>query len=358
MAKTYNEILEELLARVPDDLNKEADSPVYVAVSPVAAMSAEQRVYNENIFDATMPDTARGEEQTRIYTGFGIPRNMATAAIRKGVFMDANGNLADIPIPFRFGANGIAYKTIAKIEVGVFQLECESAGTVGNNYFGPILPLDESITLGSAELEDVIVAGVENEEDEHYRARFYQAVNTRVTSGNVAWYEQEIRDINGVGDVKVFPTPENQGGRVHGVIVGPGNAAASQQLIDRVKSTIDPEPSGSGTGRAPIDHHLTISTVSDVTINIAGSLWLLSGYDYATALPHISASIADYLKEISFKDDTVRIAFIESAIISSEGVKDASNITINGGVGNIILADDWTNYEVPKLGQLQFTQEG
>ena len=353
MARTFEELLTGMLDRIPDDLNKEADSPVYIAVAPVASTLAEQQVYNENIFDATMPDTARGEEQTRIYTSFGIPRYMATPAIRRGVFMDENGNYATVPLGARFGAGGIAFFVLEKIEAGVYKLECEVPGIVGNNYFGAILSLDNDISLGNAELEDILVAGVDDEDDETYRARFEQAVNTRITSGNVAWYEQEIRDIPGVGDVKVFPTPNGEGGRVHAVIVAPGNAAASGELLDNVKNIIDPEPGGSGSGKAPIDHSLSVSTVLEIPIDVSGIVWILPGYDLASVNANVEEAITAYLKSISFSDDTVRIAAVEAEIMNSKGVLDVQGATINGSTSNIRLLSSWNNFEVPSLGELR-----
>lgn len=348
--KTYEETLAELLARVPDNLDKTEGSPVYIALAPVAAILAEQNVYSANIFDSTMPDTAGGDELTRICKGFGVNRYPAAAAVRKAIFTNADESPANVPIGSRFGADGLAYVVTQKISDGVYRLACERAGIIGNSYFGAILPLDEGVSLGSATLADVLEPGEDEESDMELRDRFYRSVNTRVTNGNAAWYAEEISGIGGVSGVKIFPTPDGQGGRVHCVITAPGDVAASAELIRKVRDTINE--------RAPIDHYITVSTVSELPVDICGKLWLRSGYDIQTVMENIQTAVTAYLKSLSFTDAVVRIALIEAAIVSSGGVADVADIRINGGVENISLPAAWDDYMIPKLGELQLVPEG
>ncbi|MEG1369245.1 MAG: baseplate J protein, partial [Hydrogenoanaerobacterium sp.] len=63
--KSYEELLQLMLAQVPNDIDKRSGSVILAALAPVAAMLAEQQCYLDNVMNATMPDTARGENLTR-----------------------------------------------------------------------------------------------------------------------------------------------------------------------------------------------------------------------------------------------------------------------------------------------------
>lgn len=355
--KSYEEILAELLARVPDDLSKAEGSPVQVAIAPMAVASAELQAYCDNIFDATMPDTACGEEQSRICASFGVERDWATPAERKGVFANADKTPAEVALGTRFGAEGLSYTITEKLAAGEYRLTCSRAGAIGNSYFGAILPLDNGISLGSATLTGLLVPGEDEESDEHYRARFYRMVNTRVTGSNAAWYEQEVGRISGVGSVWVFPTPGGQGGRVHCVITDGVGAAASETLLANVQAIIDPAPSGSGSGMAPCEHYFSVSTVSVLTLDVTARVWLRVGYALETVRGHIEAAIGKYLSGVGSNGGVVRIAHIEAAIVGSEGVADVADTTMNGGTSNVSLAAQWDNFELPRLGELTLTAE-
>lgn len=351
--QTYNEILDEMLSRVPEDLDKREGSLIYTALAPMAYMLCEQQFYDEDISDSTMPDTATGELQTRLYSSLGVNRQPATYAVRRGVFTPAD---ADIAIGSRFGAAGVYY-AVTGSDAGGWLLTCERDGIIGNQYFGDILPLDNlNPDLYSAKLTEVIVVGEDEEDDEKFRRRFCSEMQSTPFGGNIAQYEQQIKSISGVGDVVVFPTPEG-GGTVMCMIVDPNGNPVSDTLVAAVQALIDPSPQGKGYGLAPIDHIVTISTPAIAKIRVAATITLDTGYTLDTLTPHISAAISQYFTgEVGFRGSIVRVARVETAVLSVAGVIDIVGLTLNEQITNITLSKSYDNYCVPVLGELTLTE--
>ncbi len=58
---TYESILQEMLNRVSDDVDKKRGSIIYDALAPAAYFLADQYFQLENFIDLLLPDTALGE---------------------------------------------------------------------------------------------------------------------------------------------------------------------------------------------------------------------------------------------------------------------------------------------------------
>lgn len=353
--QTYEEILAEMLAKVPDDLDKREGSLIYTALAPTAAMIAEQQFYDDQVIDATMPDTAVGAYQTLLYSDFGVDREQAAAAQRRGIFVPDEAVIGS-----RFGAGGVAYTVVSKLTdaSGGYLLQCEQAGEVGNRYFGAVLPLDNlNPNLESAQLGEILVSGEDEEDDETYRQRFYAEMRSQAFGGNVAQYQAQIKAIPGVGDVEVFPTPGNEGGCVACVIVDPYNKPASATLVAAVQELIDPPPQGKGYGLAPVDHMVTISTPASLSIAVAATVTVDSGYDLSSLQAGIQEAVAAYLDTLGMRGDTVRCAHVETAILSVDGIIDVTSVTLNGADSNVTLTKTFDAYQLPVLGDVTL-QEG
>lgn len=353
---TYENFLQTMLATVPDDVDKREGSLIFTALAPVAAAYVEQQCYMDNIMDAAMPDTARGGNLTRKCAEKGINRYPASRALRKAVFTAPDGTSKDVPLGSRFGAQGLVYTVAAKTAQGDYQTQCQQAGIVGNGYFGALLPVDIIPDLGTATLTDVLVAGEDEETDDELRTRYYATVARQPSAGNIAYYEAEILKIPGVGAVKVYPTPDSQGGKVHCIVVDPQNKPASTALVEQAQQEIDPAPQGKGYGKAPIGHTVSISTVTEASINITISVAPASGYLLASLTEPIKAAIGSYLASLSFVDSVVRISRVESAVLAVEGVADVADTKLNGSAANITLPAVWDDYQVPSLGTVTITE--
>ena len=86
-------------------------------------------------------DTAADVDLTNKAKERGVFRLSASAAVRKGVFKGAAGGM-DIPIGSRFSGGTVNYRATKKESLGVYEMTCEDAGEIGNDYFGNLIPID------------------------------------------------------------------------------------------------------------------------------------------------------------------------------------------------------------------------
>lgn len=349
MYKSYETILKEMTEKLPNDIDKSEGSIVQMMISPIAMQIYDSYFYGSNIKNSVLPDTAVGEDLTRVCSDFGVNRLNGVCAVRKVEFRDNENNFVDVDIGCRFGINGLVYTVIEKIEVGIFKVQCGTKGRIGNLYFGEVLPIDNLNSLGKALLLDILISGEEVESDEALRERFFIKVNSKPFGGNVAEYKVEILKIDGVGDVRVFATPDNIGGLVGCVIVDVDRKPVTENIVEKVQNIICPKDY-KGYGIAPIGHKVIITTTNEVIINIDIQLELSEDVDIAYVEPKINEVLVGYLDKIAFVESIIRLSKIEALILGVDGVVDVYSVLVNGQPSNAQLNTRWDNYETPILG--------
>lgn len=269
--QTYEAILERMLDRIPDDVDKREGSIIYDALAPAGAELAQAYIEIGTLRDTVSPDTATGYELTELAYQNGVFRKGATNSIRKGVFNQ------DVPLGSRFSAEGITFVIIEKITNFEYKLECEHPGEAGNTYTGPIIPIDYIEGLTNAMLADVITPGVGEENDERLRERNRQRIIAPAQDGNVAQYKEWAEAYEGVGVAKVFPL-WNGGNTVKVAITDRLFQFADSVLVNKFQEYLDPESKGLGNGISPIGAKVTVTGGGKKEINITGTVVLAEGY--------------------------------------------------------------------------------
>lgn len=348
---TFDFILQRMLSRVSDTLDKREGSVIYDACAPAAAELAQMYIELDVNYNLSFVDTASGEYLSRKTAEFGVSRAMATAAERKGMFYNSSNALMDVPLTGRYSIGNLTYVIEGRLGVGVYKMVCETLGAVGNEQFGALLPIDYVPGLTRAVLAEVLVPGEDEEADDALRKRFYAAVNEPAFGGNVADYKQRINAIPGVGATKVYPVWQG-GGTVKCSIIAADWTPPSSTLIDEVQSLMDPTVNGGqGFGQAPIGHEVTISGVTDVLVNVETTLTLASGVTPAQVQADIQAMIEAYLLALrqnwsNEQQLIVRTAQIDARMLTVQGVEDVTDTKINSAASNLMFAAD----EIPVLG--------
>lgn len=350
-AQTYEAILKRMLDRVPSNVDKREGSIIYTALAPAAAELTQMYIELDVNYNLSFADTSSGDDLSRRTAEFGVNREPATKARREGRFYGTGGALMDIPIGSRFSIESVNYLVVSKIGTGVYVMECETAGVIGNRYFGNMLPIQFINGLSQAVLGDILIPGEEEESDDGLRERYYSIVNESPFGGNVADYKTKINSIDGVGAVKVFPVWQG-GGTVKCTVIASDWNAPSASLVNSVQATIDPTiNSGQGIGVAPIGHKVTVAGVSDSTIHVITTITLASGYTPGLVQQVVEDAISEYLlslrKEWANQDQiVVRVALVEAAILSVGGVIDVNSTMLNGAASNITLSPE----QIPQIG--------
>ena len=338
---TYESILKRMLDRIPNSFDKREGSIIYDALAPAAIELQNLYIQNDVVLNETFADTASRQYLIKRCNERGVPIKSATPAIRQGEFN------TDVPIGSRYSLNQLNYVVTEKISDGVFKLQCETAGNVGNLESGTLIPIDYIEGLQTAMLTNVLIPGEDEEDTEVLRQRYFDSFDAQSFGGNVAYYKEEVNALNGVGGVKV-KRAWNGGGTVKLTIIDSTYNKPSDVLIASVQEAVDPLGNqGEGLGIAPIDHIVTVVGCGTTTVNVQTHLSFQEGWDFDAVKPYVEKVIDDYFKELSSSweatDKTgliVRISQIETRILDVEGVLDIANTTLNGVTENLSLDAD------------------
>ncbi|OSA89562.1 UNVERIFIED_ORG: phage tail protein [Clostridium botulinum] len=336
---TFESILQRMISKVPDTLDKREGSIIYNALAPAAVELQNMYIELDVILNETFADTASRKYLIKRAAERGVTPDKATYAILKGEF-----NI-DIPIGSRFSCDDLNYKAIEKIGDHKYKLQCETLGVEGNKYFGELIPIEYIQGLETAKLTELLIPGQDEEETESLRQRYYNTLESESFGGNVADYKEKVNKISGVGGVKVYRT-WNGGGTVKLVIINSNFKKPSSELINSTQTIIDPTKNqGEGLGIAPIGHVVTVLGVEEETINITSTITYQEGWDFEASKQYIEKAVDDYFSELNktWADNDnliIRISQIETRLLNVAGILDIANTSINGVQENYVADKD------------------
>ena len=340
--ETFEKIRDRMLNNISNPVDKREGSIVYDTVAPTAAEVAQLYIEDDYILTETYADTASRAGLIKRCKERGITPYPATYAVHLGIFTPSE---LTIPLNSRFTADDLTYYVSEKITDGQYKLICETAGTVGNNYRGNIIPLDYIQGLETARIEEIIIPARDIEETEALRKRYYASFNNKAFGGNIADYKAKCGEIGITGGVKIIPC-WNGGGTVKLICVNTEFTSPSAGLLTELKEIIDPvEFEGQGYGVAPIGHIVTVVGAESIPITITAEIEYIQDITFADLYSSFKSAIQDYLYTLrySWADSSsivIRLAQIETLLYSITGVNDISNITINGESENLTLSSN------------------
>lgn len=335
---TYEELLQGCLDRVPNTIDKRQGSIIYDALAPACVELAQMYIKLQSIYDLVFIDTAMGDSLDALVKQNGVTRKAATKALRKGEF-----NMV-VEVGSRFSDGEYSYIVIGQMSGNNAILECETAGTVGNDYYGSLTPISYITGLTSAELTDIIDAGNDLETDDALRARYMESVTAPQFGGNASDYKNKVKALTGVGGCKVIPIWDG-GGTVKLIITSSTGGVPTSTLVDEVQEAIDPVGDQEGLGIAPIGHVVTVVGAAALSIAVAGTFTLESGVEPTDIQTSVNEAVDDYFSYLSSQWDSeenliVRISQIETRLLNISGIIDITDVTINGSTSNISLDAD------------------
>lgn len=357
--ETYQAIAGRMLERVTEAIDKREGSMIQTAVGPMAYALEEVYLELALLQSGAFVQTAGAEDLDLLAAEQGLSRYPASKAVRLGVF-----NI-DVPLQSRFSTNEpepVNYTVTERISAGRFRLTCETAGSIGNRYTGPLLAITYIQGLTSAELSDILVPGDDEETDGTLRARYIEHVNSRPFGGNVASYREAVLAIEGVGGVQIYPT-WNGGGTVKCSVIGSDLMPAPPELLETVQTALDPTANaGAGYGLAPIGAAVTVVAPSTFAVAVAATVSVASGYTLPQLEPEIEAAVEAYFEELRGRWATPTVAGtttyalavyrarVSAAVLSVTGVTNVTGLTLNGADADIELVESGTEQQLPVLG--------
>lgn len=330
---TYENIVDSMLDRVSNNVDKREGSVIFDAVAPVAYSLSNLYFTLDNYGDLIFPDTSLGEYLDRFSLPFNITRKESVKAVKEGVFD------MDVPVGSRFTTSGEDYSIFTvKSKIGqdsenhyVCEMECESAGEAGNIYVGKLIPIDYMDGLTIAEVGKVILEGMDEETDEEFRKRLLAKMQRPSTSGNANDYYNWAMEYPGVGAVKVFPLSYGPG-TVKLVIADEEKAAVSPELIKNVTNHINEV--------RPIGADITVVSAVEKKIDITANVLLSKTSSLGVVQSTFSDCIEEFLKENAFKTKTISLARIGNLLMGITGVEDYVHLTMNGLAENMVIKEE------------------
>lgn len=335
---TATEVLESLLSDISNVYDKSEGYLVYDLLHAAAIEIAKSNTELSGLRSLLDVDNLTGDLLVKfVMQRKGIERTPATFA--RGVVTVTGNGTVHVGDLFET-KSGIQYQAIEEKVIsttGKVNVSCLVSGLIGNVSAEQVTQIPVTLSgITGVTNEQPITGGYEIESEESLRERYYTAVRTPATSGNVYHYLQWAKEVSGVGDVKVFPA-ERGNNTVEVVIIDQEKKPADSSLVETVQTYIDPNSEGLGNGQAPIGAQCFViaATAKELAINV--SVTLDGSFEQEAAKANIEAAIKAYLQTIAFKTDYVSYAKIGETIINADGVEDYSGLTINGGISNVTI---------------------
>jgi uncharacterized phage protein gp47/JayE len=349
-SQTYEVILSRALSKIATNVDKREGSLVMNAIAPVSAEHANIYILLDSIIRNGYVDTA----DIREYVVYrcrerGINPYEATKATLKGKF-----NI-EIPIGSRFSHDELNYTAKEFMEAlggyYYYQMECETAGEVGNRGFGELTPIEYIDKDLEGELVELLIPAEDEESTESLKKRYASSFDGTAFSGNKQYYIEKTKALGGVGGVIPIPVWAG-GGTVKLLITDSEHNVATPTLVASVQAQIDPSPQGEGIGIAPIGHTVTVATPEELTVNVRTNVLLYEGYSWSQIKSRVMETLEEYFLELrknwESENLVVRISQIENRILNLDGVLDVTDTTINGVAENLLVARE----NLPMLGEV------
>lgn len=397
---TYEGLLASMLTAALADqpgLDAREGSVLWYGQAPAAVEAQNLYIQLDTVLNETFADTASRPYLIRRAAERGLTPKPASCALIRGEFLPET---LEIPLGTRFNLGEVNYAVEEKLEPGSYSLRCETAGTVGNDVPGDLIPVEYVSGLQSAAAQELLIPGTDEEETEAFRSRYLASFVSQAFGGNEADYREKVGAIAGVGGVKVYrawngnlspndlrppeeweswfsalpeDTPESvaqwlenisraaaedlltTGGVVRLVILDSTFSPPSAELVEQVQQTVDPQDeAGEGKGLAPIGHVVLVEGVTGREVEISASFVYEDSWNWEACRPYLEQAAHDYLLSLrktwadASQGLTVRISALESAFLACPGILDVTGTTLCGEAANLLLAEN----EVPVEGTL------
>ena len=337
---TYEVILERMIDRVSEqypNLDTREGSIIFNALAPAAIELAIMYTELDNAIAESFVNTASREYILKHCEQMGMDISVfeATFGTHKALF--------DVEVSIGSRWNCDLYNYVVSEYIGeedgyhAYRLICETEGSTPNNTVGTLTAIDDlPEDLTYSKLVECLIEGENETSDEDIKSAYYEFVNSTATDGNINQYKRWCNEYDGVGNSKIIPL-WNGANTVKVSILSVSNRAASSELLQEFQNYLDPNTSGMGDGKAPIGAFVTVSTATELPIDVTAQITMKSGYTDTTPINH---ALIKYFADIAYEKSTVAYMNIGAVILGVEGVDAISDLTINGGTSNITLSNE------------------
>ncbi|MBS4960826.1 MAG: baseplate J/gp47 family protein [Clostridiales bacterium] len=292
-------------------------------------------------------DETSGEYIDKRAGEFGLTRKKGTKATAKMEFTGKAGT--EIPAGSVFlTEDGLEYlleKTVVLGETGSGEGKVTAAeeGERYNTEAGTITGQYKTIA-GLTDVTNLTAAtgGTEAESDKAFVNRLYEFWRKPASSGNIYHYKQWAKEVDGVGEAKVFPL-WNGNGTVKVVVCSQKHLAVNEEILKALQEHIEKV--------RPIGAAVTVESAKEKEINVTAQVKLDQTRTLEEVTAEIKEKVTNYLKDMAFEGSEVIYHQIAYLILGTKGVTDYKALTLNGGEENISLEAN----EIAVAGKMEVT---
>jgi uncharacterized phage protein gp47/JayE len=337
--QTFEAILERMLSKISDEIDKREGSVAYDMLAPKAAELAVAYMELDNIINLGFAGTTYGSYLDLKVSEYGIVRLEAVKATGVITFSSAINGLVIPQGTVVYTDDNIRFLTdnVATISNGTatVAITAETGGMNGNVPTNTII--NTEMAGATCTNATTTSGGADIESDEDLFARYTEKINAPVNSGNTNHYREWAQDIVGIGDARVTPI-WNGSGTVKVTLISTDKRAVTAAKVTEVANYID-------TVR-PVGATVAVESAIEKVINVTATLTLSAGFTLAQVTPTIQQGIIDYFKEAAFVDPDIKYTKVGTIILGVNGVLDYTNLQLNNGTTNIVLGVN----ETPVVG--------
>lgn len=344
--ETFEAIMERMLARLPDNISKEEGDVVYDLLAPAALELESAYATLDVIFDLAFADTTYGEYLDRRVAEQGLERKAGTKATGSVVLegtpeLDVpSGTIvstdSDDPIYF-ITTEDVILDENGTATIGIEAQEESASANVSEG----------SITVVNGDLQGSVnvtnpqatTGGTDPESDEELLERYLEHVRKPATSGNTADYIQWAKSVAGISDARCYPL-WNGPGTVKVVVMNASKRSPNAETLLAVQQYIE--------SMRPVGADVSVVSVNETPINVNATITLATGGDLAVIKTQLAELLTTYFEDTAADASIVRYTQVANAILDCDGVLDYTDLTVNGGTGNVAIETD----AVPIVGAI------
>lgn len=339
--KSLNDIHSLMLAQIDNEYRKRQGYPTYDLTRGFAfGVKASWDLAYETALKLDVDNLKGSELDTFISERTGLDRKRSTKS--KGEITIVNGNGSILKGDLFATVEGIQFAATESKEVhsgDVVAIESVIGGYDMNVGINEITEMPITLQgIYKVTNNSQLTGGYDTETDDDYRNRYYTKLRTPVNGVNANQYVLWAESIDGVGKARCIPI-WNGINTVKVVLIGNDFKPASDDLVNRVQTYIDPKKNGDGSGVATIGAVTTVvkATTKNVNIDIYG---LQVSGNIETTKEAIKKNLERYIKSSAFNKDYISLAKIGLVIAETKNVEDYREIRLNNSHNRLTLNND------------------
>ncbi len=344
--KDAGEIQESLLGYMSNEYNKEKGSWLWELMKAVSCALSDFTAELDNAAEKLYVEKLQGDELDDYVANWSYTKRKAmTQANGYATFTAKSGRVGKIAQGTYIASPRCNYITSEDCEItesgGSVTVAVVAAdyGSIGNAEAGEINKLITSVDfIESVTNYDAVSGGEDEESDDELRDRYNTAIKKAANAGNIAYYEELAVSVEGVGEAYCVPCPGNSPGSADLYVVNADGGEVVESAVEAVQNIVDPNRNGDGAGAAPVGAFVTVKKPEIMRVNITVSPVYYTGYNKERTEAEMRERITEYLKTC-FTEKILRYKKIGQCVLECEGIKDFTELKVNGEENNIEMRE-------------------